>query len=296
MNCYNGESYLDKAIESVFAQSHELWEIIFIDNCSNDNSAKIAQSYGERVKYFKTNTNLNLGSARKFGVEKCSKYIAVLDTDDIWLPNCLEVLYNAIKSGNYALAYGNQFQIDNKGERIGFIKNIYSGNKGNFFNKLLLQFDIPLVASLIDKEKMLSANLNFDENIYGSEEYCLFVQMAVKLDFIAVHDFLVNYRVHNSLSTKLHDKIHKERKYTLNKIIEENPNIRSLYPKPFSEAFSRGCYYEVQYLAYKKKKHQALKIMSTIMLKDIRYFFLTIILLFPGFLFWNFIQHKKYKR
>ena len=44
MNCFNGERYLRKAIDSVYAQSYEDWEIIFFDNASTDNSASIAKS------------------------------------------------------------------------------------------------------------------------------------------------------------------------------------------------------------------------------------------------------------
>ena len=55
MNCYDGEKYLSEAIDSVFMQTFTDWEIIFVDNCSLDNSAEIATGFGSKVKYFKTN-------------------------------------------------------------------------------------------------------------------------------------------------------------------------------------------------------------------------------------------------
>ena len=52
MNCLNGEKYLCKAIDSVFAQTFSNWEVIFIDNGSTDKSVEIAKSYGNKIKVF----------------------------------------------------------------------------------------------------------------------------------------------------------------------------------------------------------------------------------------------------
>lgn len=296
MNCYNGEKYLEETINSILLQTHTNWEVIFIDNCSTDDSAIIIKKNIKNLKYFKTTTKINLGAARKFGVEKCSKFIAILDTDDIWMPNALEVLYNAIASGDFSVAYGNQILINKYGNQIGKISNLYKGQSGNFFNKLLMQFDIPLVCSLIDKERMFEMNLNFDENIFGSEEYCLFVQMALKSNFIAVTDSLVKYRVHDSLTNQLNDKIHIERNYTLDKIINENPGVLEKYREGFREAFARGIYYKVQFLIKNKQKSYALNEIRKIMFLDIRYFIASIILFLPGYKMWNFFQKLRYHR
>ena len=50
MNCYNGERYLRQAIDSVYAQTYNNWEIIFWDNYSIDRSAQIAKSYNSKLK------------------------------------------------------------------------------------------------------------------------------------------------------------------------------------------------------------------------------------------------------
>ena len=53
INCYNSETYLREAIDSVYSQSFIDWEIVFLDNDSTDNSASIALSYDDKLKYFK---------------------------------------------------------------------------------------------------------------------------------------------------------------------------------------------------------------------------------------------------
>ena len=53
MNCYNGETYLNESIESILSQTYKNWELIFWDNQSKDNSAKIFKNYKDiRLKYF----------------------------------------------------------------------------------------------------------------------------------------------------------------------------------------------------------------------------------------------------
>ena len=64
VNCFNGERYLKEAIESVYAQSYDNWEIIFWDNASTDGSAKIAKSYDKKLKYFLAEKTVCLGEAR----------------------------------------------------------------------------------------------------------------------------------------------------------------------------------------------------------------------------------------
>ena len=85
INCYNGGQFLREAIESIYAQSYKNWEIVFWDNASTDNSATIAQSYDERLKYFYSKNNTCLGEARVNAIEKTTgEYVAFLDCDDLW--------------------------------------------------------------------------------------------------------------------------------------------------------------------------------------------------------------------
>nr|MCH9813328.1 glycosyltransferase [Campylobacterota bacterium] len=65
INCYNSDTYLKEAIESVFNQTYQNWEIIFWDNQSTDRSAEIIKSYNDnRIKYFYAPVHTPLGEAR----------------------------------------------------------------------------------------------------------------------------------------------------------------------------------------------------------------------------------------
>ena len=103
INCLNGERYLGEAIDSVYDQTFKNWEIIFWDNASLDNSAKIAASYDSKIKIFKSNKTESLGKARNNAIKKATgDLIAFLDADDKWAPRKLEkqvYLFNNQKVG-----------------------------------------------------------------------------------------------------------------------------------------------------------------------------------------------------
>ena len=71
MNCYNGEKYLRKSIQSVINQKYKDWELIFFDNCSNDQSFSIAKSFNnKKIKLFKSKKYLKLYKARNTALKK----------------------------------------------------------------------------------------------------------------------------------------------------------------------------------------------------------------------------------
>jgi glycosyltransferase involved in cell wall biosynthesis len=86
----NGERYLAQALESVFTQTYGRLEVIVVDDGSVDNSAKIARSRREEVRYISQHTT-GLAVARNTGVNAAQgELIAFIDQDDLWTPNKLD--------------------------------------------------------------------------------------------------------------------------------------------------------------------------------------------------------------
>jgi len=101
----NEERFLEEAIDSVFAQTYENWELLLVDDGSKDQSTEIAQRYSvqypEKVRYLEHEGHKNLGmsSSRNLGVRHAKgAYIAYLDADDVWLPYKLERLVVILES------------------------------------------------------------------------------------------------------------------------------------------------------------------------------------------------------
>ena len=92
----NEERFIREAIESVFAQTYENWELLLVDDGSTDASTKIARRYAEqypeRVRYLEHDGHQNRGmsASRNLGIRHAKgKYIGFLDADDVWLPEKL---------------------------------------------------------------------------------------------------------------------------------------------------------------------------------------------------------------
>ena len=92
LNCYNGEKYLKDALETVINQSYYNWELIFWDNKSTDNSAKILRTFKiKKLKYFLSKKHTSLYAARNLAIKKATgEYIGFIDADDLWEKNKLK--------------------------------------------------------------------------------------------------------------------------------------------------------------------------------------------------------------
>lgn len=120
--CYNSSLFISNTIESVLSQSYSNWEMLIIDDCSTDNSADIINGFAEkdhRIRYFRTDKPSGSPSLpRNIGIENAKgKYIAFLDSDDIWLPDKLEYQVKYMSDNNYQFVYSDYEKIDENGER-----------------------------------------------------------------------------------------------------------------------------------------------------------------------------------
>ena len=92
---YNAERFLSDTIKSVQNQTYKNWEILLIDDCSKDNSAQIIKEflkYDNRIKYIKLKKNSGASVSRNEGIRNAKgRFIAFVDSDDVWKPEKLEI-------------------------------------------------------------------------------------------------------------------------------------------------------------------------------------------------------------
>ena len=95
---YNTKKFVQQAVDSVLNQTFKNCEVILVDNCSTDGSYEMCQSLyadNERVNLIHHKTNQGVASSRNDGIQSArGKYIAFLDSDDIFLPRALETFFN----------------------------------------------------------------------------------------------------------------------------------------------------------------------------------------------------------
>jgi glycosyltransferase involved in cell wall biosynthesis len=297
INCYNGDKYLNEAIDSVFTQTYTNWEIIFWDNCSTDKSAEIAKSYGEKVRYFYSYSNTSLGEARNEALKKVKgKYVCFIDCDDIWSnTKKIELQVNLLEENpEFVLCFGNMNEISENGE---FFREVITNTKSGYsFPQLLKQFDISIITSMLRNQVLIESGLSFDPNIKASEEYCLFMQLACNHKIGVIDSSLASYRVSmNSLTSKSLEILGKERRYTLNKIIANDSYIVAKYPRELRIALARADYYDARWFMQLKKRNKAIRLLWRNIFLDFRYLILLISAILP-YKIWDAIHLAKRKR
>ena len=120
--CYNAALFIAEAINSVISQSYTNWELLIVDDCSTDNSALIILEYCSvdyRIHYFKTEQPSGSPCIpRNIGIQNAKgRYIAFLDSDDVWLPCKLEEQLPLFNDRHTAIAFSDYEKISEAGAR-----------------------------------------------------------------------------------------------------------------------------------------------------------------------------------
>lgn len=282
MNCYNGETWLREAIDSVFAQTFADWELIFWDNASTDGSTAIARSYGPRLRYFRGEFNVPLGEARHLAMaEATGEWIGFLDTDDLWYTHKLEHQMAAVADTVHVLCYGGIANITSSGQLIRKVLPNYPS--GDQFEAQLNQFEINMVTPILRRAVLARHDLDFEPSLTASEEYNLFMRVMTKGTVASVPEVLGAWRMQaGSLTDRQIDRLHLERRFTLDQLELENPGITLAYPTAFREAQARGDYYEGRYLMSLGRRMATFRLLGGNAGVDRRYAALAAAALFPG--------------
>ncbi|PWM77833.1 MAG: glycosyl transferase [Phascolarctobacterium sp.] len=106
---YNAEKYIAETIESVLAQTYSNWEMLIVNDCSTDNTAKIVQSYADkdkRIKLINLTENSGAAIARNTAIQNAKgRYIAFLDSDDLWKKEKLQKQLKFMQQNGYAFTF-----------------------------------------------------------------------------------------------------------------------------------------------------------------------------------------------
>jgi|TARA_B100000959_G_scaffold207587_1_gene217851 glycosyltransferase involved in cell wall biosynthesis len=201
MNCYNGEKYLRFAIESVFSQTFENWEIIFWDNQSTDTSAEIFKSYNDgRFKYYYAKKHSVLYEARNYAIKKCNgELIAFLDVDDAWLSNKLKIQVALLQDQNIGLSCTNYSFINERNLNKLKIYAAYTSLPfGSVLNDIFKEYFVHISTLLVRKKAIDQLEYVFDPrfNIIGDLDFV--IRLCKDWDVATVQTPVAYYRFHNN--------------------------------------------------------------------------------------------------
>lgn len=202
MAAYNAGRYIDKAIDSLKAQTYQDWELVVVDDGSTDDTRNRVQIHAQmdfRIRLYVNEKNLGIGATREKALSLATGvYAAILDSDDIALPQWLAVRVSYLDSHPEVVAVsGARIIIDESGKRQ---KVVYDKASPLALRWQLLfgnPFCQPSVVFSVQSARQVGGYLNEE---YYFEDWSLFARLAEigKL----VHDDLplMMYRVHTSNS------------------------------------------------------------------------------------------------
>lgn len=152
---YNCAQYIGETIDTVISQTYINWEMIIVDDCSSDDTDKIVSKYQKRdsrIKYYRLANNSGAAVARTVAMRLASgKYIAFLDSDDLWMPNKLFVQLDFMIKNGYAFTCTSYEQINESGKTLNRIVRAVSRVN---YNRLLLDCPVGNSTVMYDVSKM----------------------------------------------------------------------------------------------------------------------------------------------
>lgn len=204
---YNRAHLIGETVQSVLNQTYTDFEYIIIDDGSTDNTEAIVRSFNDaRIKYFKYKKIGNLSKLINLGIHKSkNNYIAILDSDDLWVNNKLRKI-NDIFISNIDIAFIIH-DIQYFTETTTTIK--YYNYESDFYQyilKDLLTFKILPFSVFTFNKKLINTSGFFNENfIDGHQDF--FFRVAVKNKIYFYNESLAQIRIHK-------ENTHKKIKFT----------------------------------------------------------------------------------
>ena len=180
---YNMLKFVKKAVNSVLCQQYKNFEIIVVDNYSNDGTEDYFNKLkNKRIRYFKLKNNGVIGKSRNFGIKKSKgNWLAFLDADDIWMKNKLYDVDRQIHLRKFDVVCSSEMIIDNLNKK----KKIwhYGPYTKNFYETLLRCGNrLSTSSTVVRKEFIRKKNILFSEkkSFANFEDYDFFLNISKK--------------------------------------------------------------------------------------------------------------------
>ncbi len=191
MPSYNTTNFISETIESVLAQTYTDWELIIVDDCSTDNTDEVVKPYlsDSRIIYIKNEKNSGAAISRNRALREAKgKWIAFLDSDDLWMPEKLQKQIAFMEDNGYDFSYTNYIEIDENSEPNGRSvtgpKKITRHGMYNYcwMGCLTVMYNAEVVGTLQI------------EDIKKNNDYAMWLKVCKKADCYLLNETLAEYR------------------------------------------------------------------------------------------------------
>ena len=226
---YNQSFFLEKCINSILSQTFTSWELIIIDNYSNDNTQQIIEKFNDkRIKVIKYNNNNIIAKSRNLGIKNAiSDWICFIDTDDIWFKNKLEITKKFIETSAGDLFY-HDLEFLNK--KFFFTKKKINDKSKKIENPIIRYFAYNgngIGQSSVTVKKKILEKINFiseDQDKFSWEDFDTWIRISnITNNFVRIPKILASIWIGK-------ENISNNQRDTVNSL-----NIKKHYKKTFYE-------------------------------------------------------------
>lgn len=192
MPAYNCGQFVEETIHSVQAQTYQDWEIIFVDDCSTDDTIEIVQRLQKndsRIKLFQNRTNSGAAVSRNYALREAKgKWVAFLDSDDLWDPTKLEKQVRYMEENDYKFSYTRYSEIDSNGNDTGIVVS----GPSKITKRGMFAFCWPgCLTVMYDREAIGLIQI---EDIKKNNDYAMWLKVCKKADCYLLPEVLAKYR------------------------------------------------------------------------------------------------------
>lgn len=191
MPSYNTARFIKETVESVLAQTYKNWELIIVDDCSSDNTDEVVSGFlsDTRIRYIKNEKNSGAAVSRNRALREAKgKWIAFLDSDDLWEAEKLEKQIAFMKSNNCHFSYTNYVEIDEESKPNG--KSV-TGPKRVTKRGMYNYCWMGCLTVMYDAEKVGLIQI---KDIRKNNDYAMWLKVCEKADCYLLDDMLARYR------------------------------------------------------------------------------------------------------
>lgn len=224
MPAYNVEKYVAEAIDCIFAQTFEDFELLVLDDCSTDNTEEIVRSYSDkRIRHIRHKQNMGLANNLNVGLKLArGRYIARMDGDDISLPERLQTQIDFLEAHPDIDLCSCGLQM------FGMEDTVWIRESDPEDVKITMMFYSPILhaTSVWRRESFEKHNLYYNQDMFPAEDYDLWSRAVFHCKLANIPQVLYKYRIHGIQVTKTDDRVVlRDREIKLNYLKSTLPSL-----------------------------------------------------------------------
>jgi glycosyltransferase involved in cell wall biosynthesis len=242
---YNRSNFLGEAVASVLSQIFEDFELIVVDDGSTDETPELMRAISDpRVRYL-PRSHRGISASLNAGLHAArGKYVARLDSDDLWLPDMLSTLVGVLEAKpEIGVAYGSAQEID----AAGLLQPRKLGRAEYFPDdslRSLIYDDCTCNIALVARSEAMARAGYYDETLIANEDWDMWLRVAQFARFLFVDKVLARFRIHSGNLTGLASAhfaaMLESRTVPLDKLFvsaELSPSIRGMKPFAYENVY-----------------------------------------------------------